>query len=171
MTLRHYRGKGTRVIVDTIPAADHPVLEHADAVAERGAFRSAVDVLASWRDLLAAGRVIESQEQMVAVYLDARHRAIGAALLSRGSLASSTFHPRDTFRHAVGVNAAAFVLMHNHPSGDPSPSSDDLMVTERARRCGELLGITLLDHIIVGRGRYYSCSDEREHTAETTAGH
>ena len=77
--------------------------------------------------------------------------------LSRGSLDCSIIHPRDVFRTALLGHAASVVVGHNHPSGDPSPSPEDLGVTVRLKQAGEIIGLTLADHIIVGhRGRYYS---------------
>lgn len=77
--------------------------------------------------------------------------------LSRGSLDCSIVHPRDVFRTALLSHAASAVVAHNHPSGDPSPSPDDVALTLRLKNAGELIGVVLADHIIVGaRGRYYS---------------
>jgi DNA repair protein RadC len=82
---------------------------------------------------------------------------IGCHEVSRGSVDSTPVEPREVFKAAVLVNASAIVLVHNHPSGDPSPSAADLALTARIREAGELLGIELLDHVIIGHdGRYAS---------------
>ena len=87
---------------------------------------------------------------MVALYLDARHAMLALRTVSVGTLDASLVHPREVFRPAVGLQAAAVVLAHNHPSGCPRPSGDDLELTRRLIRCGRLLGIELLDHLVVG---------------------
>lgn len=91
----------------------------------------------------------EATEVMVALYLTTRHELICVHELSRGGLDATVVHPRDVFRGACLSNAAAVVLGHNHPSGDPSPSRDDLALTRRLITAGELIGIDVLDHIVV----------------------
>ena len=71
-------------------------------------------------------------------------------------------HPREVFREAATVGAAAIVLFHNHPSGDPAPSADDVVLTERLVRAGELMGIAVLDHVIVAEGRYRSMREQKD---------
>ena len=80
-------------------------------------------------------------------------------MISEGSLGASLVHPREAFRPAVREAAAAVIFMHNHPSGDPSPSSEDRRITARLRRAGEILGIPVLDHVVVGRDGYFSFAD------------
>jgi DNA repair protein RadC len=90
------------------------------------------------------------RERFLALYLDTRHRVMAAETVSIGSLNASLVHPREVFKPAVAMSAAAVIVAHNHPSGDPSPSGDDLDLTARLDRCGDLLGIALLDHLVVG---------------------
>ncbi len=90
------------------------------------------------------------RERFLALYLDTRHRVAAAETVSIGSLNASLVHPREVFKPAVAMSAAAVIVAHNHPSGDPSPSGDDLDLTARLDRCGDLLGIALLDHLVVG---------------------
>jgi DNA repair protein RadC len=90
------------------------------------------------------------RERFVALYLDARHRVQTVETVSVGSLNASLVHPREVFKPAVALSAAAVIVAHNHPSGNPRPSGDDLDLTARLDRCGELLGIALLDHFVVG---------------------
>ena len=90
------------------------------------------------------------------VLLDARHRIMGEEQISEGSLTSSIVHPREVFVPAVRESAGAVVFVHNHPSGEPSPSEDDIAVTRRLESAAELLGIRVLDHVIIGDGEYAS---------------
>ena len=91
--------------------------------------------------------------------LNAKHRPIGLNTVSVGSLTASTAHPREVFKPALTGNAAAVIVAHNHPSGDPAPSAEDVQLTKRLRDAGELLGIRVLDHVILGDGKYYSFVD------------
>jgi DNA repair protein RadC len=88
--------------------------------------------------------------------LDVRHRLKDEIVISTGCLTSSLVHPREVFREAVLGRAAALILFHNHPSGDPEPSREDRRLTERLIAAGVLMGIDVLDHIILGDGRYFS---------------
>jgi len=100
------------------------------------------------------------REVFLVVLLDARHRILREELISEGSLTSSIVHPREVFLPAVRESAGAVVLVHNHPSGDPRPSDEDIAVTRRLVHAAELLGIRVLDHVIVGDGRYASFREE-----------
>ncbi len=106
------------------------------------------------------------RESFFALLLDARHRVLSLRVVSVGSLESSLVHPREVFRPALREGAAALVVAHNHPSGDATPSVEDREVTERLRQVGELVGIELLDHVVVGGERYYSFADGRYHRIE-----
>jgi DNA repair protein RadC len=94
------------------------------------------------------------------VLLDAKHAIIRDATVSVGSLTLSIVHPREVFTLAVRESAAAVIFLHNHPSGDPAPSREDRLLTDRLVAVGKLLGIAVLDHVIVGDGRYVSFSDQ-----------
>lgn len=98
----------------------------------------------------------ETRETFAAVYLDARHNPIGWHIVSIGTLTASLVHPREVFRPAIALGAAAVAVAHNHPSGDPSPSQDDRNVTERLADAGNMIGIHLIDHVIIGEDRHYS---------------
>jgi DNA repair protein RadC len=93
------------------------------------------------------------------VLLDAKHAIIREETVSEGSLTISIVHPREVFNLAVRESAAAVIFVHNHPSGDPGPSEEDRALTARLVAAGELLGIHVLDHVIVGDGRYTSFAD------------
>jgi len=95
-------------------------------------------------------------EQFIVFALDARHRLRARRLISIGTLTASLVHPREVFRFAVREGAAAILLAHNHPSGDPAPSVEDVAVTERLVEVGRLVGIRVIDHVIVAGGGYYS---------------
>ena len=96
------------------------------------------------------------KEVFLVVLLDARHRVLRDEVVSEGSLTSSIVHPREVFAPAVRESAGAVVFVHNHPSGDPRPSEEDVAVTRRLLHASELLGIRVLDHVIVGDGEYAS---------------
>jgi DNA repair protein RadC len=95
-------------------------------------------------------------EQFGAVLLDTRHRLLSVRVVSIGSLDASAATPRDVFREAVAARAAAVILFHNHPSGDPSPSREDVAVTRQLVAAGTLLGIDVIDHVILGAVTYFS---------------
>jgi DNA repair protein RadC len=94
--------------------------------------------------------------------LSTRCHVLGYHEVSRGTLDAALVHPREVFKPAVLTNAAALVIAHNHPSGDPTPSADDRLITDRLLRAAEIMGIPVLDHIIIGSaGRYYSFHESR----------
>jgi DNA repair protein RadC len=99
---------------------------------------------------LIGGKLLaESREHFVVLLLNARHECTAVETVSIGSLNASIVHPREVFRPAVLVAAASIIVAHNHPSGDPEPSEEDVSITRRLVQVGELLGIGLLDHIVV----------------------
>jgi len=118
--------------------------------------RGSADVYAHYRERLAS----ERREHFYAVLLDNKHRKIKDVAVSHGSLTASIVHPRDVFAPVVREAAAAVIFVHNHPSGDPTPSKEDIEITRRLREVGELMGVRVLDHIVVGKGRYVSFVDD-----------
>jgi DNA repair protein RadC len=98
-------------------------------------------------------------EQFGILLLDAKHRAMRAAVLAVGTLNSSAIEPREVFREAAVGGATAIVLFHNHPSGDPTPSPDDMALTRRMVAAGSLMGIDVVDHVILGDARYCSIKE------------
>ena len=96
------------------------------------------------------------QEEFRILLLNTQHAVIRELVITRGTLDTSVVHPREVFRAAIVENAAAVVLVHNHPSGDPSPSPDDREVTRQLAEAGRLIGIPVVDHIVIGDGRYVS---------------
>lgn len=101
----------------------------------------------------------ETREQFLAVHLDTKNRILAIDQVSTGSLNASIVHPRDLFKTCLLSSAAALLLIHNHPSGDPTPSREDIELTQRLKECAELLGIRLLDHVIIGNQSYASFAD------------
>ena len=95
-------------------------------------------------------------EQFGIVMLDTRHRLIRVKIVSVGSIDSTVVHPREVFREATSASASAIVLFHNHPSGDPTPSGDDMVLTSRMISAGDIMGIDVVDHLILAERRYYS---------------
>lgn len=92
----------------------------------------------------------ETKEYFLALHLDGKNRVVCIDMVSTGSLNQSIVHPRETFKTALLSSAAAIILMHNHPTGDPTPSSEDLTITRRLIEAGDMIGIKVLDHIIIG---------------------
>ncbi len=100
------------------------------------------------------------REQFLVCCLDAKNVSIGVNIVSIGTLTLSIVHPREVFKPAILLNACAIIAAHNHPSGDPTPSAEDRTLTTRLREAGDLLGIRLLDHLILGDERLYSFADQ-----------
>ena len=98
----------------------------------------------------------EAVEQFGVVSLDTKHRLIRAKVISIGTLDATIVHPREVFREAISAGAAAIILFHNHPSGDPTPSAEDLELTVRLIQAGEVLGIAVADHLVLADDRYVS---------------
>lgn len=98
----------------------------------------------------------EKQENFYALYLDTKSKLISFKLLFKGTLNSSTVHPREVFKYAFLESAASIVVIHNHPSGDANPSKEDIEVTESLMKIGGIVKIPVVDHIIIGREEYYS---------------
>ena len=97
-----------------------------------------------------------AKEQFVVILLNNKNKVIGTEVVSEGSLSSSIVHPREVYAPAILHHAAAIMVAHNHPSGDPKPSIEDEEVTRQLLRSGKVLGIPMIDHVIIGDGNYYS---------------
>lgn len=126
-----------------------------ESPAERPQIQSPRDVV----NLLQADMGLLEQEQLRVLLLDVKNRVLVAKTVSVGRLDGVDVRLGDLFRDAVRAGAAAFVVAHNHPSGDPTPSSEDVCITQQIRQAGDLLGITLLDHVIIGGNRYVSLKE------------
>lgn len=117
--------------------------------------RSAKDVVSRFAGKLSDAR----REEVWALLLDTKNRVIGKHVISIGHLSGAPVHPRELFHEAVRRSAASVIVVHNHPSGDPTPSPDDIALTKRLREAGLLIGIELLDHVVLGHNRYVSLRD------------
>jgi len=102
----------------------------------------------------------QPNEVFAILCLNTKNKVAGAHIISQGSLSSSIVHPREVFKAAIANNAASIILAHNHPSGDPEPSREDIETTHRLVNAGNILGINVLDHIIIGDGRYISLKEQ-----------
>ena len=135
---------------------------YAVALAARRMARGAVQeqpILGSWQallDYLAIDMSHLKHERVRVLYLDTRNRLILDHLAAEGSVDEAAIHPREVIRRAFDIGATALILVHNHPSGDPEPSRADIAVTNRIAEAGRLLGVTVHDHVIVGRGTHVS---------------
>jgi DNA repair protein RadC len=121
-------------------------------VEQRAAIRSAGDVFALLGPVM---RHLDCEHFRV-VLLDRRHQVVRVAPVAVGGLDSAPIHPREVFKDAIRHSAAAVILVHNHPSGSPEPSGDDLRITARLQEAGRIVGIEVLDHLIIGDGRFVS---------------
>ena len=117
--------------------------------------RSSEDVFQHFRERLEQ----EKRELFYVVLLNNKNRKIREVKISEGSLTASLVHPREVYNPVIRESAAAVLFVHNHPSGDPAPSQEDIEITRRLKEVGEVMGIRVLDHVVIGRERYYSFSD------------
>ena len=99
------------------------------------------------------------REAFYVLLLDGKNRVQAEVRVSEGSLTAALVHPREVFAPAIRDGAAALVLVHNHPSGDPTPSTEDVALTERLRQVGDLVSVRVLDHVVIGRGRWISMAE------------
>jgi len=119
---------------------------------ERNRIRGPLDVY----ERCAPGMRDLQQEEFRVLLLNTQHGVMRELVVTRGTLDTSVVHPREVFRAAITESAAAVILLHNHPSGDPTPSPEDRDVTRQLAEAGRLLGIAVLDHVVIGDGRYIS---------------
>src|SRR3989344_9391844 len=113
---------------------------------------SAEDVFNRFKDRLGQ----EKQEHFIVLYIDSKHQILKEETISIGTLDASLVHPREVFKRAIQESAYGIILVHNHPSGDPEPSEEDKLLTERFFDAGSILSIEVVDHIIIGTNYYYS---------------
>lgn len=132
------------------------VRESCDVYESRARIRQPSDVVSLIGSLIGD----DARECVVALYLDAQNRLAGVYFVSQGSVAQSIVHPREVFLPMFHVNAKSLILAHNHPSGDPTPSHQDRELTQRIEDAADLLGVSLLDHIIVGSTHYFSHTED-----------
>jgi DNA repair protein RadC len=123
-----------------------------EGLGERPRIRGPRDVY----ELCAPALLDARQEEFRVLLLNTQHAVLRELVVTRGTLDASVVHPREVFRAAIVESAAAVILVHNHPSGDPTPSREDREVTDQMVEAGRLIGIPVLDHIVIGDGRYVS---------------
>jgi DNA repair protein RadC len=127
----------------------------AEPLVKGAAFRTSADIYERYHPLLRDAR----RERFVAILLDGKNRVMRDETISEGSLTSSLVHPREVFAPAIRESAGAMVFVHNHPSGDPEPSPEDVDITRRLCAVGEVVGIRVLDHVVIGDSGYVSFLD------------
>ena len=118
-------------------------------------FRSSQQIFEAFHD-----QFLEPVEVFRVLYLDGKNRMQCFEEVARGILTSCLVHPREVFSSAVRLRSAGIVAIHNHPSGDPTPSAEDIQITNRLQEAGKILGIRLVDHLIIGEHRYFSFADQ-----------
>jgi DNA repair protein RadC len=118
--------------------------------------RSSADVYQHFRENL--GR--EKRELFYVVLLNNKNRKIREVKISEGSLTASLVHPREVYNPVIRESAAAVIFVHNHPSGDPAPSPEDIDITKRLKEVGDVMGVRVLDHVVIGYDRFFSFSDK-----------
>ncbi|MCM3632448.1 MULTISPECIES: RadC family protein [Paenibacillus] len=123
-----------------------------DVVTVRSPYDAAMYVMEEMRYL--------KKEHFVCLFLNTKNHIIGKETLSIGTLNASLVHPREVFRAAIRISSASIICLHNHPSGDPTPSSEDIQITQRLAEAGSLLGIEILDHLIIGDGKFVSLKEQ-----------
>lgn len=111
-------------------------------------------------ELLAGEMRFLKQEVLRVILLDVKNKVIAVPEISRGGLSSSIVHPREVFKEAIRRSSAAMILVHNHPSGDPTPSADDLSITKKLSQTGKIIGIKVIDHIIIAGDKYLSFKEK-----------
>ena len=150
--LRQVQGIGPTKAAQILAAVELGRRTLSRSPAERALLRSPQEVAAYLLPRYGAAPV----EQFGVVMLDTKHRVLRATVLSVGTLDASLVHPREVFRAATAGGAAALVVFHNHPSGDPTSSADDVALTGRLVEAGTLMGIEVLDHLVLADVKYYS---------------
>lgn len=118
-------------------------------------FKCSNDIFGHFHERLRGKR----QEQFIVVLLDNKNRIMKEVNISMGSLTASIVHPREVFTSAIKESAASVIFVHNHPSGDPDPSKEDIQITQRLVDAGNIIGIKVLDHIVIGNEQYVSFKD------------
>lgn len=153
--LAAYPGVGPCKAARVVAAIELGRRLNAQAATQEGRLSSSQEVYRAFSALLAN----ETQECFWAIALNTRHRLVARALVGRGGIDACPVSPADAFRPLVREAAAAAIFVHNHPSGVPEPSREDVLLTVRLCEVGNLLGIPVLDHVIIGQGSYYSFLD------------
>lgn len=136
----------------------HDSSSEAGKTYKSGAPVSSSEAAATYSRAIFAG-LDADKEHFVMLALNNKNRVIGFKVVSTGSLTASIVHPREVFRAAIFLDAVSIIVVHNHPSGDPAPSREDIDITARLKAGAELLGLRLFDHVVLGDGRFFSFND------------
>ncbi len=147
---QHYTIKEFQLLVKDAPVVPAEIQPFVGV-----SFRSSTDIYQLFKGL--ASMPVET---FLVLHLDGKNRMVGMTTCSIGCMTSSLVHPRDVFRPAITNMTAGLIFMHNHPSGDPAPSDEDIQITRRLCEVGKVVGIRGLDHIIIGKDRYFSFADQ-----------
>lgn len=153
--------KAVRGLGEAKAAAVLAALELGRRIVEPVPARRAVRSAADAADVCAPMRRLD-REHFRVILLNTRHEILDLVDVSVGGLSSAPVHPREVFKEAIRRSAAAVILVHNHPSGHPDPSRDDILITEHMRAAGRLVGIDVLDHIIIGERTFISLREQRQ---------
>jgi DNA repair protein RadC len=132
------------------------LLQHKQEDSSVPSFKSSREVYEHYRPKLYGLK----KERFLCVLLDVKNRVFKETIVSEGTLTSSPVHPREVFRLAIKEAAASVIFVHNHPSGDPNPSRDDIEITRRLVETGKVVGINVLDHVVVSDGKYMSLMEQ-----------
>jgi DNA repair protein RadC len=151
-----YPGLGTAKAARIAAALELGERLFSPASVTRVIIQTAQDVLSEVREI-----ADKKQEYLVVLYLNARHELVLKEVVGIGSLNSLRITPKEIFSHALQTPCASVIVVHNHPSNDPSPSDDDIHFTRRIHEAGEVMGIPLLDHLIVSKSGYYSFREDK----------
>lgn len=149
------KGIGEAKAITILAVIEVAIRMHTHSLEEDVFIKSPEDV----SDFLMEKMRYYQQEHFVVLYLSTKNMVIHQETMFKGSLNTSIVHPREVYKEAVKRSAAAIICVHNHPSGDPSPSREDIEVTKRLHECGEMIGVDFLDHVIIGAGKYISLKE------------
>lgn len=153
--LLQLKGIGAAKAITILAVIEIAIRMHTHSLEEDVYIKSPDDVC----DLLMEKLRYYQQEHFIVLFLSTKNMIIHQETMFKGSLNSSIVHPREIYKEAVKRSAAAIICVHNHPSGDPSPSKEDIEVTKRLHECGDIIGVDFLDHIIIGSGKYISLKE------------
>lgn len=150
------KGIGTVKAITVIAALELGMRLAEEPARQRIVIRSPKDVA----DYVMAHLRYENKEHFITMLLNTKNCVLATPVVSIGSLNASIVHPREVFTEAIKYSAAAMILVHNHPSGDPTPSKEDILITKKLVQAGEIMDISVLDHVIIGDSKYISVKEE-----------
>ena len=155
--MKSYQTKETKQFGNRIPCVE--VIMVKEVSVSNDAFRSHEDVVKS--EIVEKELKYSDREKFICLHLNSKNRIISYEVVSIGTINMSVVHPREVFKGAILSNATCIICLHNHPSGDPTPSEEDIGITERLNKAGNIIGIKVLDHIIISKESSFSFSESR----------